>query len=458
LKHLHEIGLIEHYTYLDIRNNIQRDRERILANEGPGDSTDTAIKSSIFSRIENALLKRMREHDWAAWLLSRYQNARLSQRMQRDIAGVLVSSAVLDMLNEHTELDEEQREKVAEKYKERLERRRSRLNRIAEDFPEFYARFETRLFTQVALTAAGHHIEEEHHDGEIGAKALVRIERMIHEAVSELPPITDPAPKLETSDLIGTVPLLKGLSTKLLEELANHAKAVTFLPGDIIIGEGERGDALYIITHGVVSVFKGDVNVAELKDGDFFGEMALLGDQVRTATVKANSSSTLLRLRRRDVMHLADDDPELKRRLIDIKDERETQTELVGTVPLLKGLSSEVLELVADQTMAVGLKPGDTVVREGERDDALYIIIHGLVNVYKSGEMVAELKEGDFFGEMALLGDSIRTATVKIKEAATLLRLRRSDVMKLSESNDELKLRLEEAQESRQMINEDSVF
>jgi CPA1 family monovalent cation:H+ antiporter len=51
LKHLHEIGLIEHYTYLDIRNNIQRDRERILANEGSGNSTDIATKSSIFSRM-----------------------------------------------------------------------------------------------------------------------------------------------------------------------------------------------------------------------------------------------------------------------------------------------------------------------------------------------------------------------------------------------------------------------
>jgi CPA1 family monovalent cation:H+ antiporter len=253
LKKLHEIDLIQHYTYLDIRNNIQRDRERIAANEGPGDSTDIASKISLSLRIENALLRNIREHDWAAWLLSRYQNTRLSHRMQRDIVGVLMCTSVLEMLDTHLEYEEEERD----------------------------------LFTQVALTAARLHAEEDHHDGEIGAKALVRIERMIHEAITTLPPVTDAAPRLDASDLIGTVPLLNGLPTEVLDQLSECAKSVTFLAGDVVIGEGERGDALYIITHGVVSVYKGDKEIAELSDGDFFGEMALLGDQVRTATVKA---------------------------------------------------------------------------------------------------------------------------------------------------------------------------
>jgi CRP-like cAMP-binding protein len=113
------------------------------------------------------------------------------------------------------------------------------------------------------------------------------------------------------------VPLLNGLSRELLERLAAKAKAVTFLANDVIIGEGESGDALYIITHGRVSVLKGQEVVAELRDGDFFGEMALLGDQVRTATVKAKVPSTLLRLRHRDVMSLVATDPELRHRLED---------------------------------------------------------------------------------------------------------------------------------------------
>ena len=190
--------------------------------------------------------------------------------------------------------------------------------------------------------------------------------------------------------------------------------------------------------------------MAELTDGDFFGEMALLGDQVRTATVKAKTPSTLLRLRRRDVICLAGDYPDLKLRLNKIKGEREIQTDLVGTIPLLSGLSTDVLELVTDQTLAVNYSPGDIVISEGDRDDALYLIVHGAVTVFKGREVVAELLDGDFFGEMALLGDQIRTATVKIKKKSTLLRLRRKDILALSEGNIELKRRLEEAQQARQ--------
>ena len=453
LKRLHEIGLIPHYTYLDMRNNIQRDRERILAGTGPGTSSDFSAKTSIVSRLENAFLKRIREHDWAAWILSRYQNTRLAHRMQRDIAGVLVCTAVLDMLATHTELDAEQREQVAEKYRERLHRRKGRLDKIAEEFPDFYVRFETNLFTQVALIAARHHAEEAYHEGEIGAKVLNRIEYKIDRTIMALPSVSEAAPKLQISDLIGTVPLLNGLPAEVLKKLAEHANLVTFLAGDVVIGEGERGDALYIITHGVVIVIKGHAVVAELKDGDFFGEMALLGDQVRTATVKAKTPSTLLRLRRRDVLQLADTHMELKTRLNKIKQDRETQAGLVGTVPLLRGLSADVLELVSDHTLAVRYMPGDSVIREGDRDDSLYIIIHGSVIVYRGGEPVAELHDGDFFGEMALLGDHIRTATVKIKEPSTLLRLRRKEILQISGDNTELKQRLEEAKRSRQYSN-----
>ena len=453
LKRLYDIGLIPHYTFLDIRNNIQRDRERILTGTGPGVSSDFSAKTSIVSRLENAFLRHIREHDWAAWILSRYQNTRLAHRMQRDIAGVLVCAAVLEMLETHTELDVDQREQVAKMYRERLQRRKDRLERIAQEFPDFYIRFETNLFTQVSLTAARYHADEAFAEGEIGAKVLNRIRQKIHSTIISLPPISDAAPRLQISDLIGTVPLLKGLPPGVLEKLAEHARLVNFLAGDIVIGEGERGDALYIITHGVVVVIKGHAVVAELRNGDFFGEMALLGDQVRTATVRTKTPTTLLRLRRRDVLKLADTHIELKSRLNEISQERETQTGLIGTVPLLAGLPGDLLELVSEHTIAVRYMPGDIAVREGDRDNSLYIIIHGCVVVYRGGEMVAELRDGDFFGEMALLGDHIRTATVKIKEPTTLLQLKRSEILQISADHVELKQRLEEAKRARQYSN-----
>lgn len=322
LKHLYDIGLIQNYIYLDIKTTLQRDRETHLAPQEQQEVENQVAKKGIFLRIENDLIKRLREKDWAAGLLSRYQYVRFSQSLQRDMAGIITANYVLDELAKQTEHDEEQQEEVARAYRERIERRKARLQRTAEEFPEFYLRYETRLFAKVALFAANNSAEESFHHGEIGSKAFARIERRIRDALAELPPISNPAPKLKPSDLIGTVPLLNGLSDEVLERLAQQAKAVTFLSNDVIIGEGERGDALYIITHGVVSVLKGKEIIAELRDGDFFGEMALLGDQLRTATVKAKTASTLLRLRRKDVISLAQSDPELKYRLEDAEEVR----------------------------------------------------------------------------------------------------------------------------------------
>ena len=88
---------------------------------------------------------------------------------------------------------------------------------------------------------------------------------------------------------------------------------------------GGKGDSLYIINHGELTIYKTehiDKPIAELKSGDFFGEMALLGEQVRTANVKVNKPTSLLRLTRKDVLLMAESEPELKNRLERAVEER----------------------------------------------------------------------------------------------------------------------------------------
>ena len=84
-----------------------------------------------------------------------------------------------------------------------------------------------------------------------------------------------------------TVPLFASLDKKHIQTLAKAAVERTFNPGDPIVSQGERGIGFYLIAEGQVSVEKGGKTVATLGPGKFFGEMALIDEQPRTANVKA---------------------------------------------------------------------------------------------------------------------------------------------------------------------------
>ena len=95
---------------------------------------------------------------------------------------------------------------------------------------------------------------------------------------------------------------------------------VGYLRGDTIIGEGEHGGALYVLVRGRAMVTRHGQQAAEsviarLEQGDFFGEIALLEDHMRTATVHASQACTLIRITRRDMLELAERYPEIAERL-----------------------------------------------------------------------------------------------------------------------------------------------
>lgn len=95
------------------------------------------------------------------------------------------------------------------------------------------------------------------------------------------------------SQLAG-IPLFESLSTSDLEELAPWFDVQIASDGVRLIGEGSSGYSFFILTQGSAAVTTGEGTLADLGPGEFFGEIAILGDGRRTATVTTTSPSQLL--------------------------------------------------------------------------------------------------------------------------------------------------------------------
>ena len=92
-----------------------------------------------------------------------------------------------------------------------------------------------------------------------------------------------------TADQVKRVPLFADLDDKELKELASSFKERDFSAGETVASEGAGGIGFFIIDEGEAKVMRGDQEVARLGPGDYFGELALIDEGTRTATLVAES-------------------------------------------------------------------------------------------------------------------------------------------------------------------------
>jgi hypothetical protein len=108
---------------------------------------------------------------------------------------------------------------------------------------------------------------------------------------------------------------------------------------------------------------------------------------------------------------------------------RLAELRLLSEVPLFAPLGPPVLEALAHAAIVVEAGEGEDVIRQGDQGDRFYVIREGTVEVARDGTPVATLGAGDYFGEIALLRDVPRTATVTARGNVHLLALERADFL-----------------------------
>ncbi len=219
-----------------------------------------------------------------------------------------------------------------------------------------------------------------------------------------------------------TVPGFSGMPEARLLELANAGRWEDAPRGREVVRQGEPGDTFYVVKSGELEVAIDGLAVNTLTAGSYFGERALLNAAPRSATVTAVQPSRLLALGRQAFDRSLRHDLALKARLEAAAGYRDA----VAAMPLFSSLSPGELDLLLSRVARQPSARGESIVRQGEPGDSFYLVLSGAFEVSRSGTVVATLRSGDSFGEIALIHDVLRTAAVTCVEAGELLRLERA--------------------------------
>lgn len=198
--------------------------------------------------------------------------------------------------------------------------------------------------------------------------------------------------------------LFSSLDEDSLKTVINALKEVKLPKGSEIIKQGAEGDFFYVVESGNVEFFVNDAKVNESSSGSSFGELALMYNSPRAATVVAATDVILWSLDRSTFRRIL---------LAKTSKKRQLYESFLKEVPVLSKLSLFERSKLADALDTKNYKNGETIIKEGEIGDNFYLIIKGEADVIKNDEgKVNSLKRGDYFGEVALLNDLPRQASV----------------------------------------------
>ncbi|KAI9831658.1 MAG: hypothetical protein M1819_004724 [Sarea resinae] len=185
-----------------------------------------------------------------------------------------------------------------------------------------------------------------------------------------------------------------------------------------VITQGDVGDFFYVVEKGKFDIFVNPAGsfqsgpdgignkVTTIGPGGSFGELALMYNAPRAATViSTEAASTLWALDRVTFRRILMDSAFQRRRMYE---------SFLEEVPLLSTLTAYERSKIADALDTQKFPPGSTIIKEGDPGEAFFILESGEAKVYKRGTEapVHSYKKGDYFGELALLNDAPRAASV----------------------------------------------
>ncbi|KAG0556492.1 hypothetical protein KC19_11G057800 [Ceratodon purpureus] len=222
--------------------------------------------------------------------------------------------------------------------------------------------------------------------------------------------------------------IFKGLDKEQMKTVIDAVEEERYRIGEVIIKQGESGTNFYLLEAGTCEVWisKEKNSSPELvhtyHSGDSFGELALLYDAPRAATVKASTDCILWAMDRGTFRAIL---------MTSTAKKRELYEDFLANVPLLKSLDIYERSAIADVLEAEYFKSGESIIVEGMPGDKFYFLVEGTAEAKTRGQVVMKYGVGDYFGELALLNDEPRAASVVATSECKIVSIDRESFKRL---------------------------
>lgn len=253
--------------------------------------------------------------------------------------------------------------------------------------------------------------------------------------------------------ILRSQPLFQNISDQALLSILYNAEVRTYKKGAYIILQDTDSSEFYVMSSGAVEVRKrhptgAEVKVAQLTSPVCFGENTLLNQAKRSASVVALETCEVICIPLESLK-------ELERQGESTADYASIVGRLhagqaISQSPLFREAPAEAVGLFLNEGEIVRFKAGEPIIQQRQTDKDFYLITRGKVSVMVDQKKLNSLGQGDFFGEMALLFDAPRSASVIADEETSLLKLSAQSFWKVVSAHLNLALFLETVSELRQ--------
>ena len=197
--------------------------------------------------------------------------------------------------------------------------------------------------------------------------------------------------------------LFSSLPEENIEKIIENMHLLTLEANETVFSQGNPGNTFFVIAKGSVEIIINGTKKGVLGVGKGFGELALIHNIDRTATIKTLTKTQLWGIERIVFR-------EILKTLSSIKfDENKA---FLKTIPLLNALTDIQLDQLLLQAVNHSFTHGHHIVNEGDPGGSFFLIQEGVVECSVKGKVYRRLGKGEYFGEQVLIANSLRTATV----------------------------------------------